>query len=72
MIMDKKEFLEKVESFMERNNVAPTTFGIKALSEPNFVFSLRKGREAREETRRKVLAFIALNDNGDDVGGDVA
>ena len=69
--MNKKEFLEKVENFMKRNNVAPTTFGIKALSEPNFVFSLRKGRECREETRNKVLAFISANDNGD-AGGDAA
>lgn len=70
--MNKKEFLDRVEDFLTRARMAPTTFGIKAMEEPNFVFSLRKGRECREETRNKVLAFIAANDNKEKNGGDAA
>lgn len=66
--MNKKEFLTTIEDFLGRSGMAPTTFGLKAMAEPNFVFSLRNGRECREETRNKVLSFIAANDNAPETG----
>ena len=56
--MNKVEFLEKVESFLSEKNMSATTFGILSNKEPNFVFTLREGRECREETRKRVLDFI--------------
>ena len=56
--MNKKEFLEKIESFLRENNMAATTFGVLSNKEPNLVFSLRDGRECREKTRARILDFI--------------
>jgi len=57
-IMERKEFLEKVESFLGITQMAPTAFGISALKDPNFVRTLRAGRESRESVRNRVLDFI--------------
>lgn len=66
--MRKSEFLKKVEDFLARTKMSPTMFGIKAKAEPNFVFSLRSGRECREEIQERVLRFM---DEADDAeGGD--
>ena len=56
--MNKIEFLGVVESFLIEKNMSATTFGILANKEPNLVFTLREGRECREETRARVLDFI--------------
>ena len=56
--MNKKDFLDTVETFMRDNEVSATMFGILANKEPNLVFTLREGRECREETQARVLDFI--------------
>ena len=56
--MKKREFLEIVEKFLIEYHFSPTRFGKKILNTPMFVFRLRKGCEAREETQNKVFAFI--------------
>jgi predicted transcriptional regulator len=56
--MNKKDFLETVETFMKTKEMSATTFGILANKEPNLVFTLREGRECREETQARVLDFI--------------
>lgn len=56
--MTRKEFAETIESFLQKHNIAPTTFGTMANKEPNFVFLIREGRECREATQERVLAFI--------------
>lgn len=56
--MTRKEFAETIESFLKKHNIAPTTFGTMANKEPNFVFLIREGRECREATQERVLAFI--------------
>lgn len=56
--MERKEFLEKVESFLGITQMAATAFGISALKDPNFVRKLRAGRESRESVRNRVLDFI--------------
>lgn len=57
--MKRSEFLATVEDFLQRTNMSPTAFGIKAKAEPNFVFSLREGRECREEVQDRVLRYMA-------------
>ena len=56
--MTKKDFLETVEEFLKAKEMSATTFGILANKEPNLVFTLRDGRECREETQARVLDFI--------------
>jgi predicted transcriptional regulator len=56
--MTKKDFLEMVENFLSNKGMSATTFGILANKEPNLVFTLREGRECREETQARVLDFI--------------
>lgn len=56
--MTKIEFLNTVEDFLIKKNMSATTFGILSNKEPNLVFTLREGRECREETQARVLNFI--------------
>lgn len=56
--MTKKDFAETIETFLEKHKMAPTTFGILANKEPNFVFLIRDGRECREETQARILNFM--------------
>lgn len=56
--MSKKDFLELCEDFMKRTKISATRLGWLATGNPQLIFGLRKGREAREETQNKVFAFI--------------
>lgn len=56
--MTKKEFLEKIENFLQNTGISATVFGIKAVKDSRLVFMLRDGRECREETQAKVLKFM--------------
>ena len=49
-----------VERHLRRKAVAPSRFGREVAGDPRFVFDLRRGREPRPATQKKVLAFIAL------------
>ena len=57
--MSKQEFLQHIEDFLIETGLSPTMFGIQAIGDSKFVFSLRKGREVREALRGKVIDFIA-------------
>jgi hypothetical protein len=48
-----------VERHLRRSAKAPSRFGRDVAGDPRFVFDLRRGREPRAATRKKVLAFIA-------------
>ena len=56
--MTRAEFLKTVEKFLREQDMAPATFGRAAVRDPLFVFGLREGREPREATTARVLAFI--------------
>ncbi len=49
-----EKFKSHVEAFILKNELTPTKFGSKFAGDPNFVFSLREGREPRSSTRQKV------------------
>lgn len=51
--------LMTVERHLRRSAIAPSRFGRDVARDPRFVFDLRKGREPRQSTSEKVLAFIA-------------
>ena len=50
--------LGRVERYLRRSGTAPTRFGRDAVRDPRFVFDLRRGREPRESTRRRVFEFL--------------
>jgi hypothetical protein len=51
--------LRKIECFLDKTGMAPTSFGDKALGDPSLINNLRKGRELRHRTTLKVRAFMA-------------
>ncbi len=51
--------LVEIDRFLERTGTAPTAFGKAALSDPNFVWNLRSGREPRFSTAQRVRDFMA-------------
>jgi len=52
----------EVEKFLRRSGMAPTRFGRLAMSDPRFVGGLRSGREPRDATVKRVMAFIKAQD----------
>jgi hypothetical protein len=55
-------FLAEVEAFLGRSGLPASTFGARALNDPQFVFDLRAGRAVRLTTVDRVRAFIAAED----------
>jgi len=52
--------LRQIEAFMKRHDMEPSRFGIEALNDSSFVFSLRKGeRSPRRKTIRRVKDFMS-------------
>ena len=52
------KLLREVEKFLNRSKIAPTRFGRDAVGDPRFVFDLRRGREPRSGTEKRVRAFL--------------
>jgi hypothetical protein len=50
--------LDDIETFLKAKGMSPTTFGYKALNDPNLVFRMREGRELLPRTERKVREFM--------------
>ena len=53
-----QEFLAAVEAYIAETDSNDTTFGSEAIGDPNFVKDLKAGRECRQATMDKVLAFM--------------
>jgi homoserine dehydrogenase len=52
------EFLTDIEKFLEKNSIAPSTFGRLLMGDPTFVFQLREGRSPSLETAEKINRII--------------
>ena len=50
--------LRAIEKHLRDRAVAPATFGRDAVGDPSFVFELRRGREPRLKTMRKVRLYM--------------
>ncbi len=50
--------LTKIERYLRATATPPSRFGREAARDPRFVFDLRNGREPRDTTVTRVLAFI--------------
>jgi hypothetical protein len=53
-----KILLTEIERFLDRTGTPPTTFGIQALKDPRFVWSMRAGREPKFRTIKRVMDFL--------------
>ncbi|HEY0312252.1 MAG TPA: hypothetical protein VGC56_07120 [Allosphingosinicella sp.] len=50
--------IEIIERHMRAKRMAPSRFGTEAVGDPQFVFQLREGREPRNATVERVIAYI--------------
>ena len=57
-----KLFVSRVDAFLERTGVGPTTLGRQALGDPNLVRDLRLGRSPTLATADYVMAFMETHD----------
>ncbi len=57
-----QQFKSRVSAFLGRTGVSPTTFGLKALGDPNLVRQTSRGRSPSLRTADRVLAFISEYD----------
>ena len=48
----------RVERFLRRSGMSAARFGRSAVRDPRFVFDLRRGREVRPLTERRVAAWL--------------
>ena len=62
-----QQFASRLSAFLRRTGLSPTTFGIKALGDPNLVRQIDGGRSLSLRTADRVLAFMAEYDG--DSGG---
>ncbi|USI73375.1 hypothetical protein [Sphingomonas morindae] len=51
-----------IQRHLRRTGMPPTRFGRMVVGDPRFVHDLRRGREARPATVRRVQAWIAQHD----------
>lgn len=49
---------QRIEDFMQRHAITPTTFGLWAMNDSRFVFDVRAGRDCMGSTIRRVLSFM--------------
>lgn len=50
--------LRRIERYLRRSGTPATRFGRDAVRDPRFVFDLRRGREPRSPTLRRVHAYL--------------
>lgn len=48
----------RIEHFLQRSGTPPARFGRNAVRDPRFVFDLRRGRELRPATVKRVTAYL--------------
>lgn len=54
--------LRAIERHLRRTGMPPTRFGRECLSDPQFVFDLRRGREPGPEVSARVVDYIRRRD----------
>ncbi len=53
--------LSSIEKYLRRSGTTASRFGREVLGDPGFVEALRRGREPREATVRRVTAYLSAN-----------
>ena len=57
-----KLFESRLDAFLERTGLKPSTFGLQATGDPNLVRQLRRGRSPTLATADQILAFMEAFD----------
>jgi hypothetical protein len=50
--------LDHIEAYLRRSKTSPSRLGRDAVGDPNFVMNLRDGRQPRQATLDRVVAFL--------------
>lgn len=50
--------LDRIERYLRLSKSSPSRLGREAVGDPNFVMNLRDGRQPRQATLSRILAFI--------------
>lgn len=50
--------LDRIDLYLRRSKIAPSRLGRDAVGDPNFVMNLRDGRQPRQATLDRVVAFL--------------
>jgi hypothetical protein len=50
--------MRRIELFLQRANMAPTRFGRNAVGDPRLISDMKNGRELRESTVHRVVAWL--------------
>lgn len=50
--------LDRIDRYLRATKTTPTRLGRDAVGDPNFVMNLRDGRQPRQATLDRVIAFI--------------
>lgn len=48
----------RIERFLKRSGIPPTRFGREAARDPRLVFDMRRGRQPRPTTVRRLNAYL--------------
>lgn len=66
------DLLSAIESHCAKSGMGESTFGTLALGDPNFVSTLRKGREPRRKTVARAFDFILTGKTWAEVKAEAA
>lgn len=50
--------LDRIDHYLRTSKTSPSRLGREAVGDPNFVMNLRDGRQPRQATLDRVMAFI--------------
>lgn len=69
-VITETQLLEQIKTFLDRHQMAPTTFGRLAASEASFIASIEAGRSPSLKVVNRVVAFMKDKDREQmDAGG---
>lgn len=54
--------LDRIDHYLRSSKTSPSRLGRDAVGDPNFVMNLRDGRQPRQATLDRVIAFIERQD----------
>lgn len=63
--------LRRIERYLRRTGIRPTTFGRNAARDPRLVFDIRRGREPRPTLARRLGAYLDAREAELDTPGAV-
>jgi hypothetical protein len=61
-VITEAELIARIRSFLERHDMAPTTFGRKATGEPQIISSIEGGRSPSLKVVQRIIAFMDETD----------